>query len=269
MTSQPQGAGVRILLVGDIVGDVGRRVVCEHLLPLVQQRGIDLVVANGENAAGGFGMTPRIAEELLKVGVHVITLGNHAWDKREIIDYIPKEERLLRAANYPEGTPGSGRCIATGTSGDRIGVLHLVGRVFMAPLECPFRKARAELALLKQTVKIVVVDFHAEATSEKQAMGWFLDGEVSAVLGTHTHVQTADERILPRGTAYITDVGMTGPSESVIGVDREAILDRFLSQMPRRIEPAKGPGQISGALVEVERETGRALSIERILLKGL
>lgn len=257
---------VRIFLVGDIVGEVGRRAVCQTLLPFVQKRRIDLVIANGENAAGGFGMTPKIADELLRVGVHAITLGNHAWDKREIIDYLPKEERVIRPANYPEGAPGSGRCIVTATSGDRVGVLHLVGRVFMAPLDCPFRKARAELEYLKGSVKIIVVDFHAEATSEKQAMGWYLDGEVSAVLGTHTHVQTSDERILPKGTAYMTDVGMTGPTESIIGVRREPILERFLTQIPRRIEPANGPGQLAGALVDVDRRSGEAVAIERVLM---
>jgi metallophosphoesterase (TIGR00282 family) len=259
---------VKILLIGDIVGEVGRRVVCQQLLPLVQHHSVDLVIANGENAAGGFGITPKIAEELFRVGVHVITLGNHTWDKKEIIDYLPKEERLLRPANYPEGTPGAGRVVVTTATGERVGVLHLLGRVFMAALDCPFRRARGELELLRSSTKVIVVDFHAEATSEKVAMGWYLDGEVSAVLGTHTHVQTADEQILPRGTAYITDAGMTGPTESIIGIKRELIIERFVTQIPRRLEPASGPGQLSGVIVEVDPRSGRALSIERILIQS-
>jgi metallophosphoesterase (TIGR00282 family) len=258
---------VKILLIGDIVGEVGRRMVCQQLLPLVQQQSVDLVIANGENAAGGFGITPKIAEELFRVGVHVITLGNHTWDKKEIIDYLPKEERLLRPANYPEGAPGAGRVVVTTATGERVGVLHLVGRVFMAPLDCPFRRARSELDLLKSSTKVIVVDFHAEATSEKVAMGWYLDGEVSAVLGTHTHVQTADEQILPRGTAYITDVGMTGPTQSVIGIKRELVIERFVTQIPKRLETASGPGQLSGAMVEVNHQTGQARSVRRILIR--
>jgi metallophosphoesterase (TIGR00282 family) len=241
--------------------------VCQQLLPLVQQHNVDLVIANGENSAGGFGITPRIAEELFHVGVHVITLGNHTWDKKEIIDFLPKEARLLRPANYPEGTPGAGQIVVTTATGERIGVLHLVGRVFMAPLDCPFRRAKNELELLKAHTKVRVVDFHAEATSEKMAMGWYLDGEVSAVVGTHTHVQTADEQILPRGTAYITDAGMTGPINSVIGMNREIVIERFITQIPKRLEPAAGPGQLSGVIVEVNQQTGRALSIRRILIQ--
>jgi metallophosphoesterase (TIGR00282 family) len=258
---------VKILLIGDIVGEVGRRMVCQRLLPFVQQHHVDLVIANGENAAGGFGMTPKIAQELFQVGIHVITLGNHTWDKKEIIDYLPKEERLLRPANYPEGTPGAGQTVVTIATGERIGVLHLVGRIFMAPLDCPFRRARSELERLQVSVKVIVVDFHAEATSEKAAMGWYLDGEVSAVLGTHTHVQTADEQILPKGTAYITDVGMTGPIQSVIGMKREVVIERFITQIPKRFEIASGPGQLSGVMVEVDQQTGRALSIQRILIQ--
>ena len=259
---------MKILLIGDIVGEVGRRVVCQQLLPLVQHHSVDLVIANGENAAGGFGITPKIAQELFRVGVHVITLGNHTWDKKEIIDYLPKEERLLRPANYPEGTPGAGRVLVTTATGERVGVLHLVGRVFMAALDCPFRRTQGELELLRSSTKVIVVDFHAEATSEKAAMGWYLDGEVSAVLGTHTHVQTADEQILPRGTAYITDVGMTGPTQSIIGIKRELVIERFVTQIPRRLEPASGPGQLSGVMVEVDPRSGRALSIERILIQS-
>jgi metallophosphoesterase (TIGR00282 family) len=180
---------------------------------------------------------------------------------------LPKEERLLRPANYPEGTPGAGQIVITTATGERVGILHLVGRVFMAPLDCPFRRARSELELLKASTKVIVVDFHGEATSEKVAMGWYLDGEVSAVLGTHTHVQTADEQILPRGTAYITDAGMTGPIQSVIGMKRESVIERFITQIPMRLEPASGPGQLSGVMVEVDQKTGRALSIQRILIQ--
>jgi metallophosphoesterase (TIGR00282 family) len=258
---------VKVLLIGDIVAEVGRRMVCQQLLHLVQEQSVDLVIANGENAAGGFGITPKIAEELFRVGVHVITLGNHTWDKKEIIDYLPKEERLLRPANYPEGAPGSGRVVVTTATGERVGILHLVGRVFMAPLDCPFRRAKAELEILRSSTKMIVVDFHAEATSEKAAMGWYLDGEVSAVLGTHTHVQTADEEILPKGTAYITDVGMTGPTQSIIGVKREVVLERFITQIPRRLEPAVGPGQLSGVIVEIDRRSGRSLGIQRISIR--
>jgi len=258
---------VKIFLIGDIVGEVGRRMVCQQLLPLVQQHSVDLVIANGENAAGGFGITPKIAEELFRVGVHVITMGNHTWDKKEIIDYLPKEERLLRPANYPEGTPGAGRVVVTTATGERVGVLHLVGRVFMASLDCPFRRARSELDLLKSSTHVIVVDFHAEATSEKAAMGWYLDGEVSAVLGTHTHVQTADEQILPRGTAYITDVGMTGPTQSVIGMKQHLVIERFINQIPKRLETASGPGHLSGVIVDVDHQTGQARSIQRILIR--
>lgn len=248
------------------MGEVGRRMVMQRLFPLVQQQSIDLVIANGENAAAGFGITPRIAEELFRAGVHVITLGNHTWDKKEIIDSLSKEERLLRPANYPEGVPGSGRVVVTTMANERVGVLHLVGRVFMAPLDCPFRRARHELEVLRESTRVIVVDFHGEATSEKQAMGWYLDGEVSAVLGTHTHVQTADEQILPRGTAYITDVGMTGPTESIIGMKRDIVLERFTTQIPKRLEPAMGPGQLSGVIVEIDYRSGRSQAIQRILI---
>ena len=258
---------MKILLIGDIVGEVGRRMVMQRLLPLVQQQSIDLVIANGENAAAGFGMTPRIAEELFRTGVHVITLGNHTWDKKEMLDVLSKEHRLLRPANYPEGVPGSGRVVVTTAANDRVGVLHLVGRVFMAPLDCPFRRARHELKVLRENTPVIVVDFHGEATSEKQAMGWYLDGEVSAVLGTHTHVQTADEQILPRGTAYITDVGMTGPVESIIGMKRDIVLERFTTQIPKRLEPAMGPGQLAGVLVEIDPRSGRSQAIQRILIR--
>lgn len=259
---------MKIFLIGDIVAEVGRRMVYHQLLPLVQQHEVDLVIANAENAAGGFGLTPKLAQELFQVGVHVITLGNHAWDKKDIIEILNKDERLVRAANYPEGTPGNGSTVVSTASGDRVGILHLVGRVFMASLDCPFRRALAELEWLRPQTSVIIVDFHAEATSEKAAMGRFLDGKVSAVLGTHTHVQTADEQIFPGGTAYITDVGMTGPSQSVIGFRPEAVLERFVTQMPRRLEPATGPGQLSGAVVEVDPQTGRARSIQRVLLHG-
>jgi metallophosphoesterase (TIGR00282 family) len=258
---------VNILFIGDIFGKAGRKIVADHVADLAQSRGAELVIANCENVAAGFGITPRLVEELLGLGIDVLTSGNHIWDRKEIIEYFPKEPRLLRPANYPGG-PGRGIYTGKTKAGTEYGVLNLQGRVFMAQTDCPFRTADRELAALPPSCKIRFVDIHAEATSEKQALGWYLDGRATAVVGTHTHVPTADERLLSNGTAYITDVGMTGPYESVIGVVKETILSRFLTQMPAHFEAAEKDVWLSAVLVQADPETGRALGIERIRLRG-
>ncbi len=264
---------MRILFIGDIFGRPGRTIVREQLPLLVAQHRIDLVIANAENAAAGFGITPALTEELLEQGIDVLTTGNHIWDKREIIDFYHRADsnpysparRLLRPANYPAGSPGWGMFEGTTRSGAAFAVVNLQGRVFMTSNDDPFRVADD---LLKQIqAPVVLIDFHAEATSEKIALGWYLDGRVTAVLGTHTHVPTADERVLPNGTAYQTDVGMTGPFESVIGVNKELVLQKFLTNMPVRFEPATDDVRLSAALIECEAATGRATSIERIQVR--
>ena len=255
---------MRILFIGDIVGSPGRRIVADRLADIVAQQALDLVIANCENAASGFGITPRLVEELLSAGVEVLSSGNHIWDRKEILDYFPHQPRLLRPANYPDGTPGSGFYLGTTKNGVRYAVLNLQGRVFMPSIDCPFRTADRELARVPAEVKVVIVDMHAETTSEKLAMGWYLDGRVTAVIGTHTHVATADEQLLPRGTAYITDVGMTGPHDSVIGMEKATILQRFLDGLPARFEVAAGDVQMNNVLLEVEELTGRARSIQRL-----
>jgi metallophosphoesterase (TIGR00282 family) len=255
---------MNVLMVGDIFGDSGRAALAKLLPRLRQQHAIDVAVVNIENAAGGFGVTPQIARTVLEGGgVDVLTSGNHIWDKKEIIPYIGKENLLLRPANFPAGTPGSGS-ITVKAGPHRVGVLNLMGRIFMNPIDCPFRKADEVVAELRRETPVVLVDMHSEATSEVMALGWYLDGRVSAVVGTHRHVQTADERILPGGTAYITDLGMTGPVDSVIGVDKDIIIQRFLTQMPIRFEPAKGPAALRGVVIAVDPETGRATSIQRV-----
>lgn len=254
---------LNILLIGDIFGEPGRRATL-HLLPRLRaEHELDLVIANVENAAGGFGVTPAIAEGLLRGGADVLTSGNHVWDKKEIVPYIGKENLLLRPANYPSGVPGVGSIVVK-AGAHKVGVLNLQGRAFLPTIDCPFQIADAEVPRLRQETSVIIVDMHAEATAEKQAIGWYLDGRVSAVLGTHTHVQTADERILPKGTAYLTDVGITGPIDSVIGIDKEIAIQRFVTQMPIRFEPAKGPAVLHGALVRVEPESGRAVGIRRL-----
>ena len=258
---------MKILFIGDVFGEPGRKTVARQVPRFVSERGVEFVIANAENAAGGFGITPDIATELFQAGVDVITSGNHIWDKKEIIDYIKDEPRLLRPANYPDGVPGHGSLVTTTARGETIGVLQLMGRVSMPTLDCPFRVGRREVERLRNDVATIVVDMHAEATSEKMAMGWYLDGLVSAVFGTHTHVQTADERILPKGTAYLTETGMTGPSESVIGVKKEIAIEKFLTQMPRRFEVASGPCLFSAVLLEVDTTVGKAVSVERIRLQ--
>jgi metallophosphoesterase (TIGR00282 family) len=258
---------VNILFIGDIFGKAGRRILADHVADLARGRSAELVIANCENAAAGFGITPKLVEELLALGIDVLTSGNHIWDRKEIIEYFPREPRLLRPANYPGG-PGRGSYVGRTKSGIEYAVLNLQGRVFMANTDCPFRTADRELNALPGSCRIRFVDLHAEATSEKQAMGWYLDGRATAVVGTHTHVPTADERILPQGTAYITDVGMTGPYDSVIGVTKETILNRFLTQMPAHFDAAEGDVWLAAVLVQADPETGRALGIERIRLRG-
>src|SRR5262245_20063382 len=257
------GRPLTVLCVGDVFGEPGRRAIISLLPGLKKQYEVDLAVVNVENAAAGYGVTPAIARGFLEQGADVMTSGNHIWDKKEIIEYIARENLLLRPANFPTGVPGAGSIVVK-AGPHKVGVLNLMGRVFLPNLDCPFRKADEEIARLKQDTPIVVVDMHTEATSETLAMGWYLDGRASAVVGTHRHVQTADERILPKGTAYITDLGMTGPIDSVIGADPEQALQRFLTQMPNRLEPAKGPAALHGALIRIDPETGRGLSIERL-----
>ena len=252
---------MNILMVGDIFAESGRAALAKLLPTLRQQYAIDCTVVNIENAAGGFGVTPQIARACLEGGgVDVLSSGNHIWDKKEIIGYIAKENLLLRPANFPTGTPGAGY-VTVKAGPHRVGVLNLMGRVFMHPIDCPFRKADEIVEELRRETPVIVVDMHAEATSEVVALGWYLDGRVSAVVGTHRHVQTADERVLPGGTAYITDLGMTGPVDSVIGIDKDIIIQRFLTQMPIRFEPAKGPAALRGVVLTVDPETGRAASI--------
>lgn len=263
---------MKLLFVGDVFGSPGRRVVHEHLPHLIHQRQIDLVIVNAENAAGGFGLTPAIAEDLFDLGAHVLTTGNHIWDKREIIDYlgsVPAEShdrprRTIRPANYPPGTPGHGIYEGTLPSGIDYAVLNLQGRVFMPAIDDPFRTADRLLSGVK--AKVILVDIHAEATSEKMALGWYLDGRVTAVLGTHTHVPTADERVLPNGTAYQTDVGMSGPYDSVIGVEKELVLQRFLTAMPGKFESARGDARLCALLIECDPNSGRANGVQRLML---
>jgi len=251
---------LRILMLGDVIGKPGRDAVRALLPDLKQEKSIDFVICNGENTAGGYGITADTASELLESGVDVLTSGNHIWDKKEIIPLMDEGLPLIRPANYPDA-PGKGYIHQGGVT-----VVNLMGRVFMAALDCPFRTADTLLEQLKQEgqSKVIIVDFHAEATSEKQAMGWYLDGRVSAVLGTHTHVGKVDAKILPQGTAYLTDVGMTGPSDSVIGSDKEAVLERFLTSLPNRLSVAAGPCMLNATLVEVDEDTGKASMIERI-----
>lgn len=257
---------MKVLVIGDVFGKPGRHALKERLGSLRDKHGVDLVVANGENAAEGFGVTAGQVDELAAAGVDVVTSGDHVWDRRELIPVIGGQSRLLRPLNYPEGVPGRGSAVLRTSSGLKVAVVNVQGRVFMSKqiLEDPFRAAKAEVERLKGETPVVVVDFHAEATSEKMAMGWHLDGVASAVIGTHTHVQTADERILPGGTAYLTDAGLTGPADSVIGIDRERVLARFLSQMRAQWTVAKGRVQVCAALLDLDEKTGRALEISRI-----
>lgn len=263
---------MNILFVGDIFGSAGRHIVREHLPHLMETHAVDLLIINGENAAGGFGLTPAIADEFFDWGAHVITTGNHVWDKKEIMEYIgeaaadshDRARRILRPANYVASTPGFGVYEGALANGQAYAVINLQGRVFMASSDDPFRKADELLESIK--AKVIFVDFHAEATSEKVAMGWYLDGRVTAVIGTHTHIPTADERILPGGTAFQTDVGMSGPYDSVIGVEKELVLARFLTGLPAKFEAAKGNPKMCAALITCDGGTGRAQHIQRIML---
>ena len=255
---------MKVLFIGDIIGKAGRRAVRELLPRLIVEEAIDIVVANGENAAGGFGIIPKIADELFDMGVNLITTGNHIWDKKEIVDYLEGDAPIIRPGNYPPGSPGRGRRLINAPSGEPLTVINASGRVFMDGLDCPFRYLNEEVEEARKESAAVLVDFHAEATSEKNAMGLFLDGRVSAVVGTHTHVQTSDERILPKGTAYITDVGMTGGTDSVIGMKAEGPLARFLTGLPKSFEPANGGIELQGVLVDMDAKEGHCLSIKRI-----
>jgi 2',3'-cyclic-nucleotide 2'-phosphodiesterase len=262
---------VRILFIGDVFGSPGRKIVREHVHHLVETNKVELLVINVENAAGGFGVTPAICDEFFELGADVLTTGNHVWDKKEINDYLASgmkngssARRVLRPANYPATAPGSGHYEGVTGSGVLYAVINLQGRVFMVHNDCPFRTADR---LLEQTnAKVILVDMHAEATSEKVAMGWYLDGRVTAVLGTHTHIPTADTRVLPNGTAYQTDIGMSGPYDSVIGVEKEQVLARFLTSMPNRFDAARGDVRLNGVLIECDATTGKSTSIQRIAL---
>lgn len=255
---------MRILFIGDIVGRPGRELVRRGVAGLVEEHRIDLVTANAENAAAGFGITREIGDQILEWGVDVMTSGNHIWDKKEAIPYIGAEPRLLRPANFPAGVPGSGSYVVRTADGRSAGVINVMGRVFMLNIDDPFAVVLREIEAVRQRARVIVVDFHAEATSEKVAMGWHLDGKVTAVIGTHTHVQTADERILPKGTAYLTDVGMTGPHDSVIGVEIEPSLGRFLNAMPARFETATANPRLNAVIIEADDRTGLATDIERL-----
>ncbi|MDF9407431.1 MAG: hypothetical protein A4E52_01296 [Pelotomaculum sp. PtaB.Bin013] len=255
---------MRLLMIGDVVGRPGRTAVQVNLTELKHEHELDMVIANGENAAGGNGISRETAQELFSAGVDVLTMGNHVWNKKEALEYINHEKRIVRPANYPPGTPGNGVNIYETRRKVKVAVINLSGRAFMQAIDCPFRKVDELLKNLSDKAKVIVVDFHAEATSEKIAMGWYLAGRVSAVCGTHTHVQTADERILPGGTAYITDLGMTGPCESVIGAKKEIVIKRFITQIPLKFEVASGLFQFNGVIIEIDEITGEAVSISRI-----
>ena len=258
---------MNILFIGDIFASAGRNAVAGCLQEIISSHHIDLAVANAENAAGGFGLTPLVTEELLSMGLDVLTSGNHIWDKEEAIALIERDQRVVRPVNFPPGAPGRGFGVFTTGAGERLAVVSVLGRIFMTPYDCPFRAMESVLEKLGSSTRVIFVDFHAEATSEKMALAWYLDGRVSAIVGTHTHVQTADERIFPRGTAYLTDAGMTGPHDSVIGVRKELALRRLMQQMPVRYQPADADLRLHGILIEVDAGSGRATSVERIGLR--
>lgn len=255
---------LRLLFLGDIVGRPGRELIRKGLPSLIEHFNVDLVVANAENAAAGRGITREIGDQLLNWGVDVMTSGNHIWAQRETADYIGVEARLLRPANFPAGVPGNGSYLARTEGGRPVGVINVMGRVFMQDLDDPFKRVLEEIEALRSRTRVILVDFHAEATSEKVAMGWHLDGKVTLVVGTHTHVQTADEQILPGGTAYLTDAGMTGPHDGVIGVEKNAVIDKFLKGMPVRMETASGNPRLNGILIAADEATGKATSIQRL-----
>lgn len=255
---------MNILLIGDIIGEPGREAIRELLPRLRKDHNLEFIVANGENAAGGNGITPTVAEELFSYGVDVITSGDHIWKNKEILKVLDQDPRILRPSNYPAGAPGKGYSVYLTSVGNTIAVINLMGRVFMQAIDCPFKTASRIINELSTKAKIIIVDFHAEATSEKIAMGWHLDGKVSCVAGTHTHVPTRDARILPQGTAYLTDLGMAGSQDSVIGVNKDAVLHRFLTQLPTRFEPARENIWLYGAIVSIDPDTGRAKDIKMV-----
>ena len=263
-----KNTSMRILFIGDIVGKPGRDLTRRGVPLIVSRFGIELVIANVENAAGGAGITREVGETIRDYGVDIMTSGNHIWDKKEAINYIGLEPRLLRPANYPSGVPGHGRYVARTAAGDPVAVINVMGRVFMLNIDNPFTTVLDEIKAIGEQARLIVVDVHAEATSEKLAMGWHLDGRVTAVVGTHTHVQTADQQILPGGTAYITDVGMTGAHDSIIGVEKAAVLTRFLTSMPSRFEPATGDPRLNAVVVTADARSGRATAIERLSLSA-
>lgn len=258
---------MKLFFAGDVVGKPGRDALSRGLDRVRQQTRLDFVVANVENSAGGFGVTPAIADQFLEAGIDVLTSGNHIWDKKEILPYLADERRLLRPLNYPSSLPGSGSYVGRTPDGVPVAVLNLQGRVFMPTIDCPFQAADREVPRLAKEAKVILVDMHCDATSEKNAMGWYLDGRVSAVVGTHTHVPTADERVLTQGTAYITDVGMCGPFDSVIGIEKQSAFARFLTAVPTRFETAKGDPWMNAVIIDVDESTGKARSIERIQFK--
>jgi len=258
---------LNLLFIGDVVGRPGREAVKASLADLVRQHQVDFTIANGENAAGGMGITSSVADELFQAGVDVLTTGNHVWRQRDAVAFIESDHRVLRPANYPPGTPGRGGEVFVTAHSGSIGVVNVQGRTFMHPVDCPFRAADSEIDHIRGRTNVIILDVHAEATSEKLAMGWYLDGRVSAVIGTHTHVQTADERVLPKGTAYITDVGMAGPRDSILGVKVEPVIRRFLTGMPAKFELETGALMLNGVVVEISTETGTALSIERVAME--
>src|SRR5215210_5383410 len=263
------GGKMKVIIIGDVVGKPGRKVLCASLKKLKDQYEAEFIVANIENAAEGAGVIPRVGDEILNAGVDVMTSGNHIYDKKEVIQYIENQPRLLRPANYAPDAPGRGMWIGSTGSGTQVAVINIQGRVFMPLTDCPFRTADRLITEIGNRASVIIVDHHAEATSEKQAMGRYLDGRVSVVVGTHTHVQTADERILSGGTAYITDLGMTGPYDSIIGVQANLVITRFLRGMPTRFETATGDVQLCGVVVEIDERTGKAVSIERIQVREL
>jgi len=254
-------------MIGDIVGRPGRTIIRQLLPLIIKQYEVDFVIANGENAAGGNGITQKTAQELFISGIDFITTGNHVWDNKDVFNIINEEPRLIRPANYPAETPGKGYQTVLIKNYLPVTIINLAGRTFMPTLDCPFKTVEKILAKVENDSKIIVVDFHAEATSEKLAMGWFLDGKVSLVAGTHTHVQTADERIFPKGTGYITDLGMTGPFDSILGVDKDKVIQKFIAQLPVKFEVAKGPVQLNAIVVDIDEKTGKTINIERIFIR--
>ena len=255
---------LKVLFIGDIVGNPGRKTAAQMISELKKEENFDCCIANGENSAGGSGITYVVAKELYESGIDALTLGNHAWSKKEIFNFIDSDDSIIRPANYPEGVPGRGSMVLESEKGN-LGIINLQGRVFMENIDCPFSSADREIERVKKHARMIIVDMHAEATSEKTAMAWYLDGRVSCVLGTHTHVQTSDERILPFGTGYITDVGMTGPYEGILGVKKDIITKKFLTHLPARHEVEKGVMQFNAVIVEIDERTGKTLKIIRIL----